>query len=752
MSQSIIASDPFWERELFGPLVPVGLYRWYQEHAPVHWSAGLRAWLIFRQSDVTEVLLNSKKFSANPSNSTENFLNQPIGGLPNILFTTAGLKTINNTDPPEHGKLRQLLTNRLSSASIQKLSEVLEPHIESIIRSLKDGDAVEIVEDVARPVAMQGILCLLGLDRDSQAFLCQHLKQLRNATRWSSSQQNHKEAANSAIELRHFLEPIIKHRREEPGDDIISVLTQAMGNSEGMESIDAIATIILLLVAGQETTTSAISATIWRLARMPDQWSALVANPAAVHKVIDEVLRLDSPIHSVVRFCTEETQLNDQHIKQGQTVLAMVAAANRDARVFSQSDEFSLERDSSGHLAFGFGVHRCIGFHLGKMEVALVIKELLRQFPERLPRFVDCRWSATLMFRGLERLWVEPKAKISESVVEYYTAVRQYISPSLIPQEDYQRILFAAESIPEAFARLCFGLECPLLGEPKVDIGFQLEPDGTWVSAISEILDDIGGSEDNALEAWQKLQRFGTTWHGGLIDMAWLEFDASGERPRTPSIFWRVRAGSNREEQRMALTSVLDPVAADNAERIIASMPPAWNLAKIGSFLSRESKLIRLCLQNPNSINESAQFLSSKGWNSAYLEKLLKLVAIFLRVDLTVDLLPDLEGWIGLECSFPGGNVKNEFGWKAGLHRLVENGLADGSRVNEVFDFCGRATILSNSQDWPPSIRQRWLANPIQRVPIMSRSISHIKVALAPNGHIKTKAYITAKIDWVEVL
>jgi cytochrome P450 len=206
-------------------------------------------------------------------------------------------------------------------------------------------------------------------------------------------------AIRAGRELRAYLEPIIEERRREPREDLISALAAAEEQGDRLSVDEMYATINLLLVAGNETTTNLIGNGMLALMRFPEQADRLRDDPALIENAVEELLRYDSPVQATTRFALEDTEINGHPVKAFEEIGLMLGAANRDPEQFDEPDRLYLARNDVRHLSFSHGIHFCLGAPLARIEGQAAIGALVRRFPDmRLTR--DIEWGDNIILRG----------------------------------------------------------------------------------------------------------------------------------------------------------------------------------------------------------------------------------------------------------------------------------------------------------------------------------------------------------------
>jgi pimeloyl-[acyl-carrier protein] synthase len=208
------------------------------------------------------------------------------------------------------------------------------------------------------------------------------------------------------VEMRDYLRHLVRQRRTEPRDDIISELATVEIEGDRLAEDELLSTCLTLLVAGHETTTNLIASATWLLLRHPEQHARVRANPALMSSMIEEVLRFESPLHRVGRTALTDTTVNGTPVRKGETVFLLLAAANRDPAQFREPNTFDVTRTPNKHLAFGHGIHFCLGAALARLEAPIALRAIFERWPDARLTDEPLHWHSGVM-RGLERLPLE---------------------------------------------------------------------------------------------------------------------------------------------------------------------------------------------------------------------------------------------------------------------------------------------------------------------------------------------------------
>ena len=358
---------------------PYPFYAALRRESPVHQVVpGLPFYVLSRYEEAVYALHHPELFS---STAFQVLLQ---GGLP-IIPNSGGLAghrllkspMMISTDPPDHERLRKLVNRGFTPRRIA----ALEPRLRGIVcdqlaRVLPTG-RMELVRDLSIPFPVRVISELLGVDERLDQF--KHWSQtivmgLSNPTTEITCESVRK----AADEMADYLERVADERRAAPRDDLVSLLVQAE-EGEVLSTSELLSFIVLLLIAGNETTTNLIGNAVRALLLHPDALAELRMNPGLIPAMIEETLRWDSPLQGLPRQTREEVELAGTRLPKGAFVLVLFASANRDERRFPAAERYDIHRDTAGHLAFGHGIHFCLGAALARLEARIALEELLRR-------------------------------------------------------------------------------------------------------------------------------------------------------------------------------------------------------------------------------------------------------------------------------------------------------------------------------------------------------------------------------------
>jgi len=358
--------------------------RWLQDNEPVYWSETDQLWVVTRFADISYVSKNQSLFTS-------------AEGVRPALDSKLGLI---DEPEPRHGHLRAMINRGFTPRMVKKLETTFLEITTEAIDAIGHRGECDFVEAIAVPLPLLLIAEMMGIHKkDRQRF--HHWSDAMIAGDGNFDNPEIMAAAGQAfVEYSSYLTDILESRRQSPQDDLVSILvgahddgllrtfenrevmTEAAGFDQGeLGNHELIMLLTLLLVAGNETTRNAISGGMQLLIENPDQRQQIIADPSLIPSAVEEMLRVVSPVHSFARTVTEDTELHGEKILQGQKVLIVYPAGNRDPREFEDPDVFRIDRNPS-HLAFGIGSHFCLGANLARMEMRVAFAELLKRLPD----------------------------------------------------------------------------------------------------------------------------------------------------------------------------------------------------------------------------------------------------------------------------------------------------------------------------------------------------------------------------------
>ena len=313
-----------------------------------------------------------------------------------------------NTDGAEHTRLRLPLMKAFAPARIRAIEPFIRDVATTLVDAFIDAQHAEIISQFAYPLALEVVLTLLGIPRHDIAQTRQWSHDWLTIMSTQLEEEQQVACARSTVAFQHYLACMIAERREAPQDDLISALLYA--NIPGQEPLtenELVITLQGLILAGHESTTNMIGTGLLLLLERPEYWQRLCEHPTYIPSAVEEILRFDAPIQMFARTTTREVTISGVTLPEDASLLLLYGSGNRDEKVFPHAQEFQLERASNHHLAFGHGVHFCVGAALARLEGKIAFEVLCERIPHLtlIPEQILTH-IPTLLFRGYERLEV----------------------------------------------------------------------------------------------------------------------------------------------------------------------------------------------------------------------------------------------------------------------------------------------------------------------------------------------------------
>ena len=382
---------------------PYGHWQRLRDEAPVHWSAENRFWAITRYDDVIEVLHDTKRFSSK--------------GGPAGRAQEAGLprQPLISDDPPHHDRLRRILskafTPRITAEREGRVREIARQLLDELKRRVAAGENADLVRSFTSPFPVNVIAEILGIPPELHDRL-----RLWNATMSVTGAVELADAHGPHVmrEMYDTLAELVEERRVRRRDDLFSALIDASeSDASPLAPGELVGLCQLLWAAGNETTTNLLSNAALVLRERPDLLTLVQTRPDRIPALVEELLRLESPVNCLARTAADDVEFRGQKLRKDDVLMVMYASANRDPRHFERPDELDLDRRASDHVAFSHGIHFCLGSHLARLEARVGLEALGELLPEVRLRPERGARIPTGMLRGWLTLPIEPRSSAS---------------------------------------------------------------------------------------------------------------------------------------------------------------------------------------------------------------------------------------------------------------------------------------------------------------------------------------------------
>jgi cytochrome P450 len=364
-------------------------------------SPGL--WILTRHRDVQAVLKDAR-FSVDRRRAAivEQFRDRlPIQAA---LGEEGGLRSMLLMDPPDHTRVRGLVSKAFTPRRVAELRPRIEAIIKELLDSVEGGGAFDLIDAIAAPLPAIVIAELLGVPAEDHRQFKEWSGALVSAIGSANPLDARANFEQALGQLLDYLRGIIAERRRAPQDDLISAMLEAQEERDALSDAELLATSNLLLIAGHETTTNLIGNGTLALLRNPEQFARLQRDRSLMRSAIDELLRYDSPVQATARVALEPVALDGATLPTSAMVMTGIGAANRDPEVFDDPDRLDLGRTNNHHLSFGFGAHFCLGAPLARLEAEIAFDALLDRYPKLELASETLTYRPSPVLRGLTAL------------------------------------------------------------------------------------------------------------------------------------------------------------------------------------------------------------------------------------------------------------------------------------------------------------------------------------------------------------
>ena len=385
---------------------PFPLFARLQDEDPVHWSPALRSWVLTRHEDVRQVMLSG----AMSPDRLRPFYAQLQGERRDTLAEVMRYLSLWMVfrDPPEHTRLRKLVGTVFNLKALEALDAAVTRVVDQLLDALPVGVPIDWAQAVAMPLPAYVIMDMLGIPQADYPLLKAASDDLRAFIGSARADgDRYARARQGGAALAGYFRQLIAARRQAPGEDFVSRMIAARDDAGRLSEDELVATCMLVLFAGHETTTHLLGNAVHALLDHPAQLQRLRDDPGLIDSAVEECLRYDGPSLSIARVVSADHEIAGKALKAGDRVFAMVAAANRDPRAFDQPQALDIARSPNRHLTFGFGLHFCLGAPLARLEGRRCIGRLVQRFARIARAPGQPEWVDALVMRGVSQLPIQ---------------------------------------------------------------------------------------------------------------------------------------------------------------------------------------------------------------------------------------------------------------------------------------------------------------------------------------------------------
>ena len=409
---------------------PYPFYAQLRSQDPVYWDEEMGFWVLTRYADIASVYMDNRFSRAHGLMSNFQRLSESQQRIAEPVYHSFS-KTMFYADPPYHTHLRGLMNNAFTPRRVEQMRPYIQRVVDELLDHVQAQRQMDIIHDLAYPLPVMVIAELLGLPSNDRARFkgwSDDLFAILGTVR--RSPQLMEKAAQSLAEMTEYITELSRLRRDQPHDDLLSVLLSVVDDDEQLEcphphhaksqgspareehpssqltQEELVANINILLSTGHETTTHLIGNGVLVLLQHPAQMQKLRNQPGLVPSAIEEIMRFENPVQITYRSAIEDAEIDGRQIHKGDLVNSILGSANRDPERYTEPDRFDITRNEGRHLNFGLGIHFCIGASLVRLEAEIAFNTILRRFPKLELETESLDWQEHPIFRGLKSLSV----------------------------------------------------------------------------------------------------------------------------------------------------------------------------------------------------------------------------------------------------------------------------------------------------------------------------------------------------------
>jgi pimeloyl-[acyl-carrier protein] synthase len=400
-----------WPVRLLSPLVgkfnpflpefradPYPFYRTLRASDPVYFSPVLRGWILTRYADIAAVL-HDPQFSVNRQQAKLFQRLRVFEALPPD-FGAAITRNLLMLDPPDHTRLRRLVNKAFTPRRVEALRPRIEAIVDELLGTVQGAREIDLIRDFAYPLPVIVIAEMLGVPAADRAQFKRWSDGLVGLLDPLQAENGLGSAQQAFTEFCAYFREIFTARRRQPQDDLVSALVAVEEQGDTLNEAELLSLCMLILGAGNETTTNLIGNAVLALLRHPDERRRLLDAPGLMPGAVEEFLRFDSPVQVTDRVATRDCRIDGRPVRQGQLVGLILGAANRDPQQFPHADRLDVGRQQNDHLAFSHGTHFCLGAALARAEAEIALSALLHRFPRFDGALQPPGWKRSLVLRG----------------------------------------------------------------------------------------------------------------------------------------------------------------------------------------------------------------------------------------------------------------------------------------------------------------------------------------------------------------
>ncbi|HMF19817.1 MAG TPA: cytochrome P450 [Gemmataceae bacterium] len=390
---------------LFGPeplANPYPVYHRLRSFSPVYWAEKLNGWVVTSYDAVNTVARSPQVSNRGKSHVTQ----QRITDFRTQLLLLPLSRNILSTDPPDHTRLRSLVSKAFSPGAVEAMRPRIQYLVDEYFDQAQRQGGMDVIAELGRPLPIRVIAEMLGFPREDNERFGDWSDAVSVVNDWvgAITPEQIQTIGKTLTEFNAYLRPLIEQRRAQPRNDLLSAMVRAEEAGDRLSEAELYSNTLMLLATGHETTTNLIGNGTLALLRHPDQYRMLCDNQALVPQAVEELLRYDCSVQIGVRKATEDFDIGGATIRAGQLIFLIWGAANRDPAQFPDPDRLDVTRSDNKHVAFGVGIHYCLGAAIARLEAQIVFSTLARRFPQMRLATEQLEYRNNHNLRGLKFL------------------------------------------------------------------------------------------------------------------------------------------------------------------------------------------------------------------------------------------------------------------------------------------------------------------------------------------------------------